>query len=150
MASYNKVFLMGNLTRDPELRTTPKGSQVSQLGLAVNRSYRTPEGNTVEETTFIDVDVFGKQAEVICKYMTKGRPIFIEGRLKLDQWESKEGEKRSKLKVILESFQFLGSRGDGSGESDYSEPSSPPRRSNNPAPSASAEQDYPDDDDVPF
>lgn len=150
MASYNKVFLMGNLTRDPELRTTPKGSQVSQLGLAVNRSYRTPDGNLVEETTFIDVDVFGKQAEVICKYMTKGRPIFVEGRLKLDQWESKEGEKRSKLKVILESFQFLGGRGESGGDYD-SEPSSPPRRSSNSAPAAAdVDQDYPDDDDVPF
>ena len=108
MASFNKVILMGNLTRDPELRMTPKGTAVCQIGVAVNQSYKDKDGNAREETTFVDIDVFGRQAEVISKYMTKGRPILIEGRLKLDSWESKEGEKRSKLKVVLENFQFVG------------------------------------------
>src|SRR5690606_16409068 len=146
MASYNKVILMGNLTRDPELRSTPKGSYVTQLGLAINRSYRNQEGSTIEETTFVDVDAFGKQAEVLCKYMTKGSPILVEGRLKLNQWE-KDGEKRSRLGVILEGFQFIGG-GRSSESSGSSEPSSTPARRNTPAPADDA-QDFPDDDDVP-
>jgi single-strand DNA-binding protein len=149
MASYNKVILMGNLTRDPDLRTTPKGSQVAQFGLAVNRNYRNAEGNTVDETTFVDIEAFGKQAEVIGKYLSKGRPIFVEGRLKLDQWESKEGEKRSKLKVILEAFQFVGGRGEGSEGGDYSDSPAPARRGASNSSSADI-QDIPDDDDVPF
>ncbi len=148
MASYNKVILMGNLTRDPDVRTTPKGSQVAQFGLAVNRNYRNAEGNTVDETTFVDIEAFGKQAEVIGKYLSKGRPVFIEGRLKLDQWESKEGEKRSKLKVILEAFQFMGGRNEGGDGYEATESSAPSRRTSS---NSSADvQDVPDDDDVPF
>ena len=134
MASFNKVILMGNLTRDPELRVTPKGTSVCQLGLAVNSTYKDKEGNTREEVTFVDIDALGRQAEVIAKYMSKGRPILIEGRLKLDSWETKEGEKRNKLKVVLENFQFVGSRGDSGGGGDYSgggaaaEDSAPPPR----------------------
>ena len=110
MPNYNKVFLMGNLTRDPELRMTPKGSAICQLGLAINRKWKDDTGAEREEVTFVDVDAFGRQAETICKYVKKGRPLFVEGRLKLDQWEDKaSGEKKSKLKIVLESFQFIDS-----------------------------------------
>jgi single-strand DNA-binding protein len=158
MASFNKVILMGNLTRDPELRVTPKGTAVCQIGIAVNSTYKDREGNAKEEVTFVDVDVFGRQAEVIAKYMAKGRPILIEGRLKLDSWESKEGEKRSKLKVILENFQFVGSRGEGGGDAGgaaYSEDSAPPPRAANRGASSSsgggaARSPGVDEEDVPF
>lgn len=110
MSSFNKVILLGNLTRSPELRVTPKGTNVCQIGLAVNSTYKDKDGNSKEDVTFVDVDAFGKQAEVIAKYMEKGRPILIEGRLKLDSWQDKDGNKRSKLKVILDSFQFVGGR----------------------------------------
>ena len=112
MASFNKVILVGNLTRDPELRVTGTGLSICKIGLAVNRSYTSKEGESKDETTFVDVDVFGKQAEILGKYMQKGRPLMVEGRLKLDQWESNDGQKRSKLGVVLESFQFLGGRDD--------------------------------------
>lgn len=109
MANFNKVFLMGNLTRDPEVRYTPKGTAIATIGLAVNRVWTTEGGEKKEEVTFVDVDVWGRQAETIGQYMSKGRPIFIEGRLKLDSWDDKEtGQKRSKMKVVCESFQFLG------------------------------------------
>lgn len=151
MASFNKVILMGNLTRDPELRVTPKGTAVCQVGIAVNQNYRDKEGNNREETTFVDVDVFGRQAEVIAKYMSKGRPILIEGRLKLDSWETKEGDKRSKLKVVLENFQFVGSRGDSDGGSSgggsFEATAPPPRGSRSASPAAS---DNVEEDDVPF
>jgi single-strand DNA-binding protein len=136
MASFNKVILMGNLTRDPELRVTANGNSICKMGLATSRVYSTKDGERREETTFVDIDAFGKQAEVISKYMRKGRPIMVEGRLKLDQWES-DGQKRSKLSVVLENFQFLGSRDDndsGNSGGGY-EKSSPPARS---APAASA------------
>jgi single-strand DNA-binding protein len=109
MASYNKVLLMGNLTRDPEMRYTPKGTAVARLGLAVNERFTTSDGEQKESTTFVDVDVWGKQAETISQYLSKGSPIFIEGRLRLDSWDDKEsGQKRSKLKVICDRFQFIG------------------------------------------
>jgi single-strand DNA-binding protein len=135
MASFNKVILVGNLTRDPELRYTPKGTAVAKLGLAVNRSYRTESGETKEEVTFVDIDAFGKQAETIGQYLKKGRPILVEGRLKLDQWDDKQtGQKRSRLGVILESFQFLdsGNRGDGNPEGQR-RPAAPAQRATNPA-----------------
>lgn len=152
MASFNKVILMGNLTRDPELRVTPKGTAVCQIGVAVNQTYKDKDGNTKDETTFVDVDVFGRQAEVIAKYMTKGRPILIEGRLKLDSWESKEGEKRSKLKVVLENFQFVGSRGDGEGAaaSPSMEENSPPARPQSRSASPAPRPGNVDEEDVPF
>jgi len=100
---------MGNLTRDPELRATPKGTAICQFGLAVNRQFKDESGATKDEVTFIDIEAWGRQAETIAKYCTKGKPLFIEGRLKLDSWEDKTtGQKRSKLKVVLESFQFVG------------------------------------------
>ena len=109
MPSFNKVILIVNLTRDPEHRVTTAGNSVCKLGLAVSRKYQTKDGQQREETTFIDIDAFGKAADTLAKYMRKGRPIMVEGRLKLDQWETNEGQKRQKLGVILESFQFLGS-----------------------------------------
>lgn len=111
MANVNKVILIGNLTRDPELRVTPKGTPVCQFGLAVNRQFKDEaSGQMREEVTFVDLEAWGKQAETIAKYCTKGRPLYVEGRLKFDQWDDKtSGQKRSKLKVVLENFQFLGS-----------------------------------------
>ena len=115
MANLNKVMLIGNLTRDPELKYTPGNQAVCELGLAVNRKYRTKDNEEREEVTFVDCEAWGKQAEVIKQYMTKGRPIFIEGRLKLDTWEDKDGGKRSKMRVVVENFQFLGSGGGAGG-----------------------------------
>lgn len=112
MASFNKVILVGNLTRDPEVRVTPSGTSICKFGLAVSRSARSADGNVREETLFVDIDAFGKQAELIGKHMTKGRAILVEGRLRLDQWESANGEKRNKIMVVLENFQFIGSRVD--------------------------------------
>lgn len=118
MASFNRVILMGNLTRDPELRVTPQGTSVCKINVAVNKQIRMSDGGVKDETSFIDVDAFGRQADIIAKYFIKGRPILVEGRLKLDRWETQAGEKRSKLGVILESFQFVGQRS----EDDYSQP----------------------------
>ncbi len=119
MASFNKVILMGNLTRDPELRVTPQGMAICKIGLAVNRTFKGSDGNNQEEVTFVDVDAFGKQAEVIGKFMNKGKPILIEGRLRMDSWTTKEGDKRSKMVVVVENFQFVGGRSDDSGGEGY-------------------------------
>jgi single-strand DNA-binding protein len=108
MANLNKVFLIGRLTRDPELRYTQSGTAVAEFGLAMNRNYTTSSGEKREETTFVDVIVWQRKAEVICEYMSKGRPIFVEGRLELDRWETQDGQKRSKLRVVADNFQFLG------------------------------------------
>ncbi len=117
MAAFNKVILIGNLTRDPDLRVTNTGLSICKLGLAVNRNYTTKEGESKDETTYVDIDAFGKQAEILSKYMQKGKPLMIEGRLKLDQWESSDGQKRSKLGVVLENFQFIGGREESSSQS---------------------------------
>ena len=115
--NFNKVFLMGNLTRDIELKHTPSDQSVATIGLAVNRRYTTKEGEKREETTFVDCEAWGRTAEVMSQYLRKGRPVFIEGRLKLDQWDDKEtGNKRSKLKVVIDNFQFVDSRGGDGGE----------------------------------
>lgn len=164
MASFNKVILMGNLTRDPETRVTAGGLTICKLGLATSRVFSTKDGERREETTFVDIDAFGKQAEVITKYMRKGRPIMIEGRLKLDQWETNDGQKRNKLCVVLENFQFIGGRddADSSGSSSGSsggayEQSSPPRRESKPSAdgAAAGNKDFSADgdtldEDVPF
>jgi single-strand DNA-binding protein len=112
MPNLNKVMLMGNITRDPEVKYTPKGSAIASFGIAINRKF-TPEGGEArEEVTFVDITAFGKQAETVGEYLKKGKPVFIEGRLKLDQWDDKQtGQKRSKMTVVMEGFQFLGSRG---------------------------------------
>jgi single-strand DNA-binding protein len=116
MASYNKVLLMGNLTRDPEMRYTPGGMALARLGLAVNRVFTDKNNQKREEVTFIDIDVWGRQAEIAQQYLSKGRPVFVEGRLKLDQWDDKQtGQKRSKLLVVADRIQFLGSGGGGQG-----------------------------------
>ncbi|MDF2375641.1 MAG: single-stranded DNA-binding protein [Verrucomicrobiales bacterium] len=116
MPNLNKVMLIGNLTRDPEVRYTPKGSAVTDIGLAINRNYTLDDGERREETTFVDVTFWGRQAEVIGEYMKKGRPMYVEGRLNLDQWEDKtSGQTRTKLKVVGENFQFLGGRDDAGG-----------------------------------
>lgn len=116
MASLNKVMLIGNLTRDPELRVTPKGTAICQFGLAVNRQFKDESGATRDETTFVDIEAWGKQGETVAKFCTKGKPLFVEGRLKLDTWDDKTtGQKRSKMKIVLENFQFLGGREGGEG-----------------------------------
>ena len=120
MASLNKVMLIGNLTRDPEIRYTPKGTAVAELGLAVNRRYTAENGEKREEVTFIDVTLWSRLAEIAGEYLKKGRPVYIEGRLQLDSWDDKAtGQKRSKLKIVGEEMQLLGSRegGGGGGES---------------------------------
>src|SRR5919205_2571880 len=150
MASFNKVILLGNLTRDPEVRYTPKGSAVTDLGIAVNRQYTLENGEKREEVTFVDVTFWGRTAEVAGEYLKKGRPVFIEGRLQLDTWDDKQsGQKRSRLKVIGENMQMLGSRGGGGapaengdeGGSRAGKASSPPKST---VPAA------PDDDEIPF
>lgn len=109
MANLNKVMLIGNLTRDPELRVTPRGTPVCWLSLAINRKFKSDAGGEQEEVTYVDVEAWGKQGEAIAKWCSKGRPLFVEGRLRLDQWEDKTTkEKRSRIKVVLENFQFLG------------------------------------------
>jgi single-strand DNA-binding protein len=127
MPNFNKVYLMGNLTRDIEMRITPKGTAIGQFGLAINRSWKNEAGQLQEETTFADIEVWGRQAETLSKYVKRGSPLFVEGRLKFDQWEDKtSGQKRSKLKVVLENFQFLGGKKDGTeggGEGDGHEAS---------------------------
>jgi single-strand DNA-binding protein len=112
-SDFNRVILMGRLTRDPELRYTPNGKAVVSFSIATNRRYRGGGEEVQEETTFIDCEGWSKQAETIAQYLTKGQPIFVEGRLKLDQWESPEGSKRSKLKVVVERFQFVGAPREG-------------------------------------
>jgi len=113
MASYNRVLLMGNLTRNPEIRYTPSGTAVADLGLAINENFKNKAGETVEQTCFVDVVVWGRQAETSAEYLHKGSPVFVEGRLQLDQWESQQGEKRSKLRVRADRVQFLGAPGKG-------------------------------------
>jgi single-strand DNA-binding protein len=115
MASFNRVILVGNVTRDVELRYTPSSLAVCDIGLAVNDRRKTATGEWVDETTFVDISMFGRTAEVAGEYLKKGSPVLIEGRLKLDQWETNDGQKRSKLKVICDKMQLLGSKGEGGG-----------------------------------
>lgn len=161
MPSLNKVLLMGNLTRDPELRVTPKGTPICQFSLAINRQFKMESGESREEVIYVDVEAWGKQGETIAKYVTKGRPLYVEGRLRLDQWEDKNTkEKRSRMKVVLEQFQFLGdSRGGGGGGGPASssefdqtgggspERHAPPPRSSGPAKPAGGDNV---EEDVPF
>ncbi|MCX8040701.1 MAG: single-stranded DNA-binding protein [Planctomycetota bacterium] len=109
MANINRVFLAGNLTRDPQVRFLANERAVAEFGLAINRRYKAPDGSIKEETTFVDIEVWGRQAELCSQYLTKGRSCFVEGRLKLDTWEDKkDGSKRSKLRVVADNVQFLG------------------------------------------
>jgi single-strand DNA-binding protein len=113
MAGFNKVILMGNLTRDPQLRYLPSNTAVCDFGLAVNRTWRDRDGNQREEVCFVDLSAFARQAEVINQYLSKGRPMLVEGRLKFDSWTAQDGQKRSKLSVVVENFQFVGPREGG-------------------------------------
>jgi len=147
MPNFNKVLLMGNLTRDPELRSTPSGTAVCQFGLAVNRIYNNSNGERQEETTFVDIEAWGRQAETISKYVTKGNPLFVEGRLKLDSWENKEGEKRNKMKVVLENMQLISQRGEGGG---YSQSDASPPAAASASASGNAQKGEDIEEDVPF
>ena len=151
MASFNKVILLGNLTRDPEVRYTPKGTAVTELGMAVNRVYTAENGEKREETTFVDVTLWGRTAEIAGEYLKKGRPVFIEGRLQLDTWDDKQsGQKRSKLKVVGEGLQLIGSRPGGGGGGGGDEESSGGSRTSRPAPPPKSAPSAPDDDEIPF
>ena len=163
MANVNKVILIGNVTRDPEVKFTSKGSAVTDIGLAINRNYTLDNGEKREETTFVDVELWGRLVEIAGEYAKKGRPIYIEGRLRMDTWEDKaSGQKRSRMKVVGENLQLLGSRtegsaprsssggGSGGGEQENYE-SSAPRRPTAPAPQRQAAPPPTDgDDDIPF
>ena len=145
-ASLNKVLLIGNLTRDPELKHTAGNQALANFGIAVNRRFRTASGENREEVAFIDCEAWGRTAENIGKFFSKGRPIFIEGRLKLDTWEDrKDGSKRSKLKVVVESFQFVDSKKDSGGDSGGEGGGGYERA----APAAKAEESF-SNDDIPF
>ena len=152
MASFNKVILMGNLTRDPELRYTPKGTAIAKFGLAVNRAWKTETGETKEDVLFIDVEAFSRQAETIGQYLKKGSPILLEGRLRLDTWDDKQtNQKRTKILVTAENVRFL-----GSGQPRESGPPEVSRsRAVTPAPTTTgsgepAAEEPPAEDDVPF
>src|SRR5204862_3916363 len=150
MASFNKVILLGNLTRDPEVRYTPKGTAVTELGMAVNRVYTAESGEKREETTFVDITLWGRTAEIAGEYLKKGRPVFIEGRLQLDTWDDKQsGQKRSKLKVIGEGLQLIGSRPGGGGGGAGDEDRSAALRSSKPAPPKAVPSNL-DEDEIPF
>lgn len=156
MANFNKVLLVGNLTRDPELKHTPSNQAVAQIGLAVNRNFQTKDGEKREETTFVDCEAWGRTAEVMSQYLAKGRPVLVEGRLKLDQWQDKDGNNRSKLKVVIENFQFLGGRGEdgqggggGGGQSNYAK-SNNSGASNQSGGGGGGGGGRPSDDPIPF
>jgi single-strand DNA-binding protein len=155
MANLNRVLLIGNLTRDPDLRYTPKGTAVTEIGLAVNRIYSGEDGERKEETTFVDVTLWARLAEIAGQYLKKGRPVFIEGRLQLDTWDDKQtGQKRSKLRVVAENIQLLGTRQEGEPPASAPTHSAPRRSSGTSAPPARSEPRDPDldaePDDIPF
>ena len=156
MASVNKVILIGNCTRDPEVRYTPKGTAVTDLGLAINRYYTADNGEKREETTFVDVTLWGRTAEVAGEYLGKGKPVFVEGRLQMDSWDDKNtGQKRSKLKVVGDNIQLLGTRG-GGGNSEgggYQQRGADQSRSGGGQQGGAPANDgaqFEDDDDIPF
>lgn len=145
MASYNRVILVGNLTRDVDVRYLQSGTTVADIGLAVNDRRKTSSGEWVEDTTFVDVTLWGRTAEVAGEYLSKGSPILIEGRLKLDTWET-EGQKRSKLKVVCERMQMLSARGGGARTS----PQTSGDAYSEPVPSAGQEAPARTEDEIPF
>ena len=144
MASYNRVLLMGNLTKNPELRQTPTGMAVTEFGLAINENFKNKAGEMVERTCFVDVVVWGRQAETSAEYLRKGSSAFIEGRLQLDKWENEKGEKRSKLRIRADRVQFLGTPGKSTESSSATSAESAPQEAQQPAAQPA------DDDDVPF
>jgi single-strand DNA-binding protein len=158
MASYNRVILVGNLTRDPEIKYIPSGTPVCEVGLALNERYKNTSGEWVEDVTFVEVTLWARTAEVASEYLSKGSPVLIEGRLKLDTWENKEGQKQSKLRVVCQRMQMLGGRGAGAGPAGEGGPRQAPRRDNaysqsTPGPSrdeSEAPPMEPPADDIPF
>lgn len=156
MASLNKVMLIGNLTRDPEIKYTPKGTAIADVGLAVNRNYSTESGEKREEVTFIDVTLWGRVAEIVGEYCKKGVPLFVEGRLQLDTWDDKQtGQKRSKLKVVGENIQLLGGRGGGEKQAEGPDDADRTSRQRNTPPTERARPPHDPDldapeDDIPF
>ena len=172
MANLNKVFLIGNLTRDPELRYTPSGMANTEFGIAINRSWKAANGEKREEVCFVDCQAWARSAEVISEYCKKGRPIFVEGRLQLSSWEGKDGQKHSKMRVVVDNFQFLGGPGGAGGpggerrgpedassgapvrrpapERRPSPPSREPPSSSSEEPSGEPDANYKVDDDIPF
>lgn len=145
MSSFNKVILMGNLTRDPQLSYLPSQTAVVELGLAVSRRFKKQDGTQGEEVCFVDCQMFGKRAEVVNKYFSKGNPIFIEGRLKFDSWQGQDGSKRSKLRVFIENFEFVGGKSGQSGQPQQG--SAKPYKEEKPP---VGEPFEPIDDDIPF
>lgn len=151
MANLNRVLLIGNLTRDPEIRYTPKGTAVADIGLAVNRVLNTEEGERREEVTYVDVVLWGRLAEIAEQYLKKGRPVFIEGRLQLDTWDDKQtGQKRSRLRVVAESLQLLGSRGESEGTASPAAPRRPSSTALAPRPQPKDPDLDAEPDDIPF
>jgi single-strand DNA-binding protein len=157
MASYNRVILVGNLTRDPEIRYTPNGTPVCDIGLAVNDRRKNANGEWVDETTFVDVTLWSRTAEVASEYLSKGSPVLIEGRLKLDAWEGTDGQKKSKLRVVCDRMQMLGGRSGGGAPPGEGSPRSAPRREpqraqGGPPPDEfePPPADMPPGDDIPF
>jgi len=150
--SYNKVLLMGNLTRDIEIRHTAGNQPVANIGLAINRRYRTQSGENREEVTYVDCEAWGRTAEVMGQYLSKGRPVFIEGRLKLDTWQDQQGQNRSKMRVVVESFQFIDSRegGGGSGPSGGGSSGGYQRGESRGPSNEYADPPSPPDDEIPF
>ena len=155
MANVNKVILIGNVTRDPEVKFTSKGSAVTDIGLAINRNYTLDNGEKREETTFVDVELWGRLAEIAGEYAKKGRPLYVEGRLRMDTWEDKaSGQKRSRMKVVGENLQLLGGRTEGgggrpTGGGEHESHEAPAPRRTAPPPSRPAPSSEPDDD-IPF
>lgn len=146
MPNVNRVILVGHLTRDIETRTAGS-STVANVGLAVSHKFKTAAGEQREETCFLDCEAWGKQAEILTQYVGKGDPIYLEGRLKLDQWEDKDGSKRSKVKVVIENFQFLGGKKDGG----TAPAPAPARTTNNRTPARGFAGHQPmDEDSIPF
>jgi single-strand DNA-binding protein len=151
MTGFNRVIIAGNLTRDPELRYTPKGTAVAHITLAISRTWKSETGESKEEVSFVDVDAWARQAEVIAQYMKKGRPLLVEGRLKQDTWEDKNThQKQSKLKVVLEGFTFIDSKGGDSGAPVGPRPAAAPAAATDAPAPAEAEAPEPEQDDVPF
>ena len=156
MANYNKVILVGNLTRDPQLSYLPSQTPVVEMGLAMNRRWRGQNGEQREDTCFIDCRAYGKQAETINQYMRKGNPILVEGRLQFDMWEGKDGQKRSKHRVVVENFQFLGAGGGGGGarqgaqQGGRAAPPADQGKDTPPMPDAYDEPSEPSGDSIPF
>lgn len=159
MAGYNRVILLGNLTRDPQLRYLPSNTAVCEFGLAVNRRWRDKDGNQKDDVCFVDLSAFGRQAETINQYMTKGKPILVEGRLRFDSWTGQDGQKRSRLTVVVETFSFVGARGEAPGgppggapagaphERGYGQPETP---SAEPPPAFEPDPGPPTGENIPF